>query len=227
MKKSKVLLIGAVILMFSISGCKKSDLPSQYSTDGVGYIAYTNIDAVCEDTELIQEGADLLSSLEENLLLSFVVDSSIELSDELGNYDHLIMTNPQWIERFGDPDKLVPVDYDSLSNEMQEFLKEQMPLLTADGTLLPDGVGLYKYDSGKLLAFPVNVTLGASEAIEAANPLIILVDEPAKILNVGSCTMPLTSSGNILFTDSNKLQYMFDASELKAYGSIRVLDGVK
>lgn len=55
----------------------------------------------------------------------------------------MILTNPQWIDRFGDPSKLKPVEYGSLANSMQEFLDVQMPILTADGNVLPDGVGLY------------------------------------------------------------------------------------
>ncbi|MFR8182962.1 MAG: DUF6619 domain-containing protein [[Ruminococcus] torques] len=85
----------------------------------------------------------------------------------MGGWDHLILTNPQWIDRFGDPSKLKPVEYGSLANSMQEFLDVQMPILTADGNVLPDGVGLYQYDGETLLAFPVHVALGAAEPIEA------------------------------------------------------------
>lgn len=47
----------------------------------------------------------------------------------MGGWDHLILTNPQWIDRFGDPSKLKPVEYGSLANSMQEFLDVQMPIL--------------------------------------------------------------------------------------------------
>lgn len=50
---------------------------------------------------------------------------------------------------------------------MQEFLDSQMPILTNDGSVLPEGTGLYEYEGGGLLAFPVNVTLGAAKPIEA------------------------------------------------------------
>ena len=103
---------------------------------------------------------------------------------------------------------------------MQKFLDAQMPLLTADGSVLPDGVGLYRYERGKLMAFPVNVTLGVAKPIEANTPLIILVDKPVQILDAHSCMLPLTSSGNILFTDGNKLQAEFSASDLNDYGTV-------
>ncbi len=75
----------------------------------------------------------ILHSEEDYLLLSYVVDSNIEITKELkdGGWDHLILTNPQWIDRFGDPSKLKPVEYGSLANSMQEFLDVQMPILTA------------------------------------------------------------------------------------------------
>lgn len=50
---------------------------------------------------------------------------------------------------------------------MQIFLETQMPILTNDGSVLPEGIGLYEYEDGSLFAFPVNVTLGAAEPIEA------------------------------------------------------------
>lgn len=76
----------------------------------------------------------------------------------------MILTNPQWIDRFGDPSKLKPVEYGSLANSMQEFLDVQMPILTADGNVLPDGVGLYQYDGETLLAFPGACGVGRSRA---------------------------------------------------------------
>lgn len=217
--KKRILTI-LLTIMFSLSGCKNVTASNQYNIDGISYITYTDIDSVCDSHELTVVGKELLSSLEEQLLLSFVVDSSISLTEELGEYDHLILTNPQWIERFGDLDKLKSVKYDSLSNRMQEFLTAQMPIFTVDESILPDGIGLYRYDHGKLLAFPVNVTLGAAKPIEAQNPLIILVDKPAQMLDAHSCMLPLTSSGNVLFADGNKLQAEFAASDLNDYGTV-------
>ena len=70
------------------------------------------------------------------------------------------------------------------------------------------------------MAFPVHVALGAAEPREAKNPLIILVDKPAQSLKASSCMLPLTSSGNVLFAEGEKLQESFDESKLIDYGSI-------
>lgn len=224
MKRKRMILLAA-ILTCGLFGCGGTDVLSQYDTDGMEYIAYTDIDTVCETQELTEAGAGLLSDMEEQLLFSFAVDSSIEITEELGDYDHLIMTNPQWLERFGEPAKLKKVEYGSLSDSMQKFLEAQMPIWTVDGNVLPDGVGIYQYEDGKLFALPANVTLGVAEPIEAKKPLIILVDKPAQTLKADSFMLPLTSSGNVLFTDGEELRKAFEESGLKDYGTVQEFEG--
>lgn len=216
--KRKIALLLVSLLASCLSGCGKTDILNQYDMDGIEYIAYTDIDTVCESQELSKSGADFLSSMEEYLLLSYVMDSNIELTEELGEYDHLILTNPLWIERFGETDKLKSIELDSLSESMQDFLSEQLSLLTTNGSVLSDEIGLYQYDGGELLAFPVNVTLSGADPIKAENPLIILVNNPSQTLKADSCMLPLTSSGNILFTNREQLQAKF--SQLDDYASV-------
>ena len=219
--KHKLTIMLALALMIIFAGCGNANKLSEYDMTGISFISYTDIDTVCEDEELTTVGNNLLSEQEDNLLLSYVVDSAIDLSANLGDYDHLVFTNPQWIERFGDSGKLKPVEYSSLSKDMQAFLDSQMPLLTNDGSVLPEGTGLYEYEGGGLLAFPVNVTLGAAKPIEAKNPLVVLIDNPVEILKADSCMLPLTSSGNVLFLDNDNFQQVFENSELKDYGDIQ------
>lgn len=219
--KHKLTIMLALALMIILAGCGNANKLSEYDMTGISFISYTDIDTVCEDEELTTVGNNLLSEQEDNLLLSYVVDSAIDLSANLGDYDHLVFTNPQWIERFGDSGKLKPVEYSSLSKDMQAFLDSQMPLLTNDGSVLPEGTGLYEYEGGGLLAFPVNVTLGAAKPIEAKNPLVVLIDNPVEILKADSCMLPLTSSGNVLFLDNDNFQQIFENSELKDYGDIQ------
>ena len=219
--KHKLTIMLALALMIILAGCGNANKLSEYDMTGISFISYTDIDTVCEDEEPTTVGNNLLSEQEDNLLLSYVVDSAIDLSANLGDYDHLVFTNPQWIERFGDSGKLKPVEYSSLSKDMQAFLDSQMPLLTNDGSVLPEGTGLYEYEGGGLLAFPVNVTLGAAKPIEAKNPLVVLIDNPVEILKADSCMLPLTSSGNVLFLDNDNFQQVFENSELKDYGDIQ------
>lgn len=214
----------ACVLLAGLAGCGNAGTPAQYNTEGIAYLAFSDIDSICEEDALTQAGQRLLAAQGDGLLLSYVVDSAILIEDELGGYDHLVLVNPQWVERFGDPDKLKPVSFDSLDPGMQGFLNEQMPILTTDGSVLPKGAGLYEYDGGGLPAFPVGVTLGMAEPVEAENPLVILINDPARDLDPKSCALPLASSGNILFADRDRLEASFPGSGLEGRGEIQMLE---
>lgn len=222
MKHMTALLLAAA-LACGLSACAASDPAARYN--GLAFLAYTDIDTVCEDGTLAAEGGRLLSGLGDHLLLSYVVDSAIDLTGELGEYDHLVLANPRWIRRFADPERLRPVELSALDGGLRDFLAAQLPVLTAGGEILPDGMALYEYQGGGLPAFPVNVTLGAARPLEAARPLIVLVDRPEVLLDPGACLLPLTSSGNILFDDGEALRAALADSPLQAYCEARTLGG--
>ena len=86
-------------------------------------------------------------------------------------------------------------------------------------------MGLYEYGGGAFLAFPVNVTLGGAEPLEARNPLILLVDRPAEVFRPESCLLPLTSSGNVLFSGgADALRAALAESGLQNYGAVYSLN---
>lgn len=71
------------ILVLGLSGCGDTLTLNQYNTSEIWYIAYTDIDTVCESNELTADGSSILHSEEDYLLLSYVVDSNIEITKEL------------------------------------------------------------------------------------------------------------------------------------------------
>lgn len=83
MKHKNIIIMSALALVISLTGCGNINKLSEYDMTGISFIEYTDIDTVCEDKELINAGSNLLSDQEDNLLLSYVVDSAIELSAEL------------------------------------------------------------------------------------------------------------------------------------------------
>ena len=93
----KIVMTLVCILVLGLSGCGDTLTLNQYNTSEIWYIAYTDIDTVCESNELTADGSSILHSEEDYLLLSYVVDSNIEITKELkdGGWDHLILTNPQ------------------------------------------------------------------------------------------------------------------------------------
>lgn len=128
----KIVMTLVCILVLGLSGCGDTLTLNQYNTSEIWYIAYTDIDTVCESNELTADGSSILHSEEDYLLLSYVVDSNIEITKELkdGGWDHLILTNPQWIDRFGDPSKLSlyihsPSVQSVAGNRQYRYLREQ------------------------------------------------------------------------------------------------------
>ena len=83
MKHNNIIIIFTLALVISLTGCVNTNKLSEYDMTGISFIEYTDIDTVCEDKELITAGSNLLSDQEDNLLLSYVVDSAIELSAEI------------------------------------------------------------------------------------------------------------------------------------------------
>ena len=221
MRKQFVLGLFLVTLI-ALVGCGNSkDIKS---IKGLFYIGYSDIDTVCENPELAKEGEDLLTAQSDNMVLCLVIDSEILLEDEeLKPYDHLIISNIAWVKEYGDIEKLKSIDFQSLSPEMQKFFEDQIPLWTKDGSTLPDGMSLYEYENGELMALPQYAALG-EKPIYAKNPLIIMIDNPTDVLRADSFLLPLTSGGNILFINGESLSDCFDKSALKNYGNVDVVE---
>lgn len=116
-----------LFLLLGLAGCGESSFPAQYGVEGIAYLAFSDIDSVCEEESLTQSGQRLLAAQGDSLLLSYVVDSAI------------------------------------------------------------------------------------------------LIVDPAQALNPKSCALPLASSGNILFSDLDRLEAAFHGSGLEDYGEIQIL----
>ena len=72
MKHNNIIIMSALALVISLTGCGNTNKLSEYDMTGISFIEYTDIDTVCEDKELITAGSNLLSDQEDNLLLSYV-----------------------------------------------------------------------------------------------------------------------------------------------------------
>lgn len=205
-----------MLCLLILNGCTSTD-KSVYETKGLTQIVYKDIDSVCEQDELIVEGEQLLKAMQNELYLSFIVDSSIEITpDEFEGYDHLIITNSKWVERYAEMDELLAVDFESIPIGMQNFLSVQMPLWTRDNSVLPEGINLYEYAGDRFLGLPFGVGT-MSAAIEAENPLILMVDDPVSTLSAKSILLPLTSSSNLIFMNEEKLQSILQDSFIEPY----------
>lgn len=188
-------------------------------------LSFRDIDSL-ETKEMLPKVEEFFYEMEEerNIQLSLVIDKSIELSEEeLGNYDHIIITDKAWIdyfdvgiERQGDGGKLTAIEFDKLSSALKTYLVEQLPLWTKSGQAYQDGIKFYEYSGEEFLALPPNVGWG-SETVQAKKPLIILVDNPAVSLKAKGFLLYAASSGNVVFPNEEKLRLGLSKFSLDPY----------
>ena len=53
MKHNNLIIMSALALVISLTGCGNTNKLSEYDMTGISFIEYTDIDTVCEDEELI------------------------------------------------------------------------------------------------------------------------------------------------------------------------------
>ena len=224
MKKKNIVILSVAVCVIAVCvfiGTKilTTPLTEQYDVSNLVQLVCNDIDTVCDTEELAAEGGKLLDTMQENdsLLLSFVVDSALQISKaELGNYDHLVIVNPAWISKFDNADNFTPIDFDSIPAGMLKLITDHMKVWSVANSEYPDGVGVYEYTGDGLLAFPANVGNGLS-AIQAKNPLVIIIEKPAETMNDTQFLLPMTSSGNIVFSDKALLETELEANAIAPY----------
>lgn len=109
MKNKKILIIFIIlaIAILSIIAYNKVyfylNISRVFDASDVVEINYSKIDPVADNENLTLITEEIFTKLDDdnNLLLSFVIDSSIEItSEELGNFEHLVFLNKKWIEKY-------------------------------------------------------------------------------------------------------------------------------
>ena len=163
----------------------------------------------------------------DNLCLSMAIDRSILLDkDELGKYDHIVITDQAWVNATSVDNKissvghLIPIRYEDIHEELKDFLSGQLPIWTKTGEIQPEGIGFYEYQGDSFLVLPPNVGFGES-TMQAKNPLIILVDDAVKTLKLGSFLLPMASSG-MLFSKT-KLFYAMPLLNRQSWKRFHIL----
>jgi hypothetical protein len=169
--------------------------------------------------------------IDNNLRLSYVIDKAIGLNkEELGGYDHLVVTDQAWVDAFdvgidrqGAGGKLTSIDFENLSSPLKAFLNAQLPLWTKTRETQPEGLGFYEFTGEKFLALPPNVGLGAN-TIQAKKPLVIVVNNLLAILKTKGFLLYVASSGNVVFPDEEQLRLALSKSSIKPY--VVSIDGI-
>lgn len=217
MKKRSMLLAALLLLTGCTAGCAQEKLPQNNAADIV-YLGYKDIDTVCDAEEIAMAGRDLLQTMQDRdaLLMSYAMDTAIEiLPEELGEYDHFVLVSRTWLKAFAPENELVPVDVKGLPPEMQAFLKDQMSILTYDGSMVPAGATLCTIKKDALLCLPAYAHM--NKPVMSHKPLIMVFDDPAAAMKADGFLLPLTSTANIVFSDAEALQAAAEKSPINAY----------
>ena len=202
MKKRILVLCLALCLL--LTGCSTGD---KKAADTPGRLTIGNVNALCQDAQLLESGKELLTALSDDLLLCLALDSAAT-AEQLAGYDHIALISAKWLEQYGSTGQLETVDETALSNAQRSYLTQYMADRTVDGSALPGGAALYTLKKGSL-------SLGADgKRIASKQPLILLLDQPAVVLRADTCLLPLAASGNLFFASLERLSSALSKSAL-------------
>lgn len=205
MKKRILVLCLALCLL--LTGCSTGDKKAA----GIpGRLTIGNVNALCQDAQLLESGKELLTALSDDLLLCLALDSAAPATaEQLAGYDHIALISAKWLEQYGSSVQLESVDEAALSNAQRSYLTQYMADRTVDGSALPGGAALYTLKNGSLSL------LGADgKRITAKQPLILLLDQPAVVLRADTCLLPLAASGDLFFASLERLSSALSQSAL-------------
>ncbi|QQY79210.1 hypothetical protein EDD65_1065 [Keratinibaculum paraultunense] len=187
-------------------------------------LTFSNLDELFTDENIIQVQEFLRNMQNENSLsVSMAIDQSIEISSELqkSGFDHLIITDKSWIDNMGvgigkkeENGVLREIKLDDIDFELKDFVERQMPLLINEEKLNTQNLKYYTFEGDKFLALAPNP--GKMDAtLQAENPLVILIENPADELNIKGFVIPALSTGNIVFSNRSILDKHLQNSPLK------------
>lgn len=223
-------LIGAIILAllvvpstFTMASAYKAilkDYAMWENLKDVVRLSFNNVSGFYNDDwmpkieSLFAEMAD-----RDNLCISMAIDRAIFIDEKvMGKYDHIVVTDRSWMEVSGMSDSagngsLVPIDLEDIPAELEAFISGQLTLWTNTKEAQPEGMGFYEFAGDTFLVLPPNIGEGES-TIQAKNPLIILVDDAVKTMNIKGFLLPMASSGNVLFKNEAVLRAALNGSPI-------------
>ncbi|MBQ3704680.1 MAG: hypothetical protein II885_18360 [Oscillospiraceae bacterium] len=215
-----MLIVPLTIVMSSVYLSLSKDYVSWKKLKDAVCVSYNDVDGLYEG-DFPNQVEYFFEQMSDNLCISLAIDRAILLnSDEMGPYDHIVLTDRAWLaatidEASGDGvDNLTPIEFNHIHNELREFLMEQLPLWTRTGEATPEGMAFYEFSGENFLVLPPSVGQDGS-TIQAKKPLIILVDDAVKVLNCQGLLLPLSSSGNVIFKNEKVLREVLSTTSIQ------------
>lgn len=216
-----LMVVPTTITMASAYRALSNDYALWESLKNAVSISYNDVDGLyTEDWMPKVESFFVKMEEEDNLCLSMAIDRAFLLNkDEMGKYDHIVITDRAWVEatdldrNLNGDNSLIPINYEDIHAELKEFLTAQLPIWTNAGEAQPEGLGFYEFSGDSFLVLPPNAAFG-NGTIQAKNPLVILVEDPVKTLKISSFLLPMSSSGNVVFKNETVLRAALNESPL-------------
>lgn len=224
-----VLLAIFIIPMALSTSMILNDLSNEYSmwenfSNNVR-LSFSDVDGIYTDGK-VNDFEGFLNAMSEQgtFSMSLVIDSAIEMTgEELGEYDHLIMVDKNWLNTAGigvnekrENGEVIPIELNELNQPMQDFISSQMPVWTKSGKTIEPGVGYYKFVGDQFLGLKQGVGYGGS-TLQTENPLVIVIDDPVNSLSTDAILLPMCSNGNVIFSDENLVRSALIGSSLEKY----------
>lgn len=196
-------------------------------------LSFSTLDELYQESN-ISEVKNFISNMQNDgsMSISLAIDESIEMSNELreSGFDHIAFINKSWlniidvgIENQGKNGRLERYNFEDISPLLKTFLKKQLPLLIDENEIKTENLNYYVFRGEKMGILAPN-TGDADALLTAKNPLIIVMENPAKELNIKGFIIPALSTGNIIFSDKNILDKNLDKNILKNY--VISVDGI-
>lgn len=221
-----VIVVALVVVPSTMTaGYVYSQLSNEYALwekyNNYVMLSISDIDTLESDHMLPKVEAFFKEMEDEGILqISYVIDDGIELSnEELGGYDHLVLVDKSWIsssnvgiETDASGGRLNEISLEMLSPQLSEFINLQFPLWLNSENPNDAGIHYYEYVGKSFLAMSPK-----GQTIQAKNPLVVLVDSPSVMLKVKGFTIYAASSGNVLFTNKEKLMNCLDKYQITPF----------
>ena len=196
-------------------------------------LSFSILDELYQESN-VSEIKNFISNMQNDrsMSISLAIDESIEISDKLkeSGFDHIAVVNKEWlnivdvgIENQGKNGRLERYNFEDISPLLKTFLKEQMPLLIDENVIKTENLNYYTFNGEKMAILAPN-TGDVDALLSAKNPLIIVIENPAKELNIEGFVIPTLSTGNIIFLDKKILYKNLNESILKNY--VISVDGI-
>jgi hypothetical protein len=132
---------------------------------------------------------------------------------QLAPYDDVIVTNPTFLDLMKVNRRLMkPVDGTALPQTVRRGLSDYQSIWFTSASASAS-YRLYTWSAGA--GFPaLDYTSNPGEMSNTRHPLILLVDEPARSMNLENFLIPSMTTGNVIFTDLARTRRALDASAL-------------